>query len=231
MTRTETIAEGVVLHLGDCRDILPTLPKVDAVLTDVPYGTGWIIGGGKIEGEFKAKRHCPAWDVWSTDWLALCQADTFAVFAPDGRVGELMACGGRRMRYYVKSNPRPPLSGHDAPSVEPIVIWPRVRFSNGPAHLVAYNGDAEHPAQKPLEVMQWLVRDLTASGQTILDPFMGSGTTGVAAIKLGRKFIGIEIEPKYFDLACRRIEQATRQPDLFIEKPEPPKQLGLLDAS
>ncbi len=62
----------------------------------------------------------------------------------------------------------------------------------------------------------------------ILDPFMGSGTTGVACAKLGRKFIGIEIEPKYFDIACERIRKAYDQPDMFIERPKPPKQEALL---
>src|ERR1700744_3126988 len=81
-----------------------------------------------------------------------------------------------------------------------------------------------HPTQKPVAVMDWVLRLPNESPQTILHPFMGSGTTGVAAVKLGRKFIGIEIEPKYFDIACRRIEEATKQPDMFIEKPKPAKQ-------
>ena len=80
----------------------------------------------------------------------------------------------------------------------------------------------EHPTQKPVEVMRWCIGFI--EGGTILDPFMGSGTTGVAAVQLGRKFIGIEIDPKYYDIACRRIEEATRQGDLFIERPPEPKQ-------
>ena len=79
---------------------------------------------------------------------------------------------------------------------------------------------AVHPTQKPVELMTWCL-SFIPSADTILDPFMGSGTTGVAAVKLGRKFIGIEIEPKYFDIACRRISEALKQPDLFIEKPNP----------
>ncbi len=83
--------------------------------------------------------------------------------------------------------------------------------------------DKEHPTQKPVEVMKWCL-GFVADAKTILDPFMGSGTTGVAAVKLGRKFIGIEIEPKYFDIACRRISEALKQPDMFIERPAPAKQ-------
>ena len=82
----------------------------------------------------------------------------------------------------------------------------------------------EHPTQKPLPLIQWCIERLPETAQTILDPFMGSGTTGVACAKLGRKFIGIELEPKYFDIACRRIEDAYKQPDLFTAPPEKPKQ-------
>ena len=86
----------------------------------------------------------------------------------------------------------------------------------------------DHPSQKPLNVMKWCIGHLPEPNRTILDPFMGSGTTGVAAVKLGRKFIGIEIEPKYFDIAVRRIEAALRQPDMFIERPALPKQEVLI---
>ena len=71
-----------------------------------------------------------------------------------------------------------------------------------------------HPTQKPIAVMEWAIKETTDDNHTILDPFMGSGTTGVACVKLGRKFIGIEIEPKYFDIACKRIEAAVAEPRL-----------------
>jgi hypothetical protein len=74
----------------------------------------------------------------------------------------------------------------------------------------------DHPCQKPLNVMKWCIGHLPDTAQTILDPFMGSGTTGVAAVQMGRDFIGIEREERYFDIACRRIEEAQRQSDLFI---------------
>lgn len=87
---------------------------------------------------------------------------------------------------------------------------------------------SEHPARYPERFAKELVEPVTQFGSTVLDPFMGSGTTGVACAKLGRKFIGIEIDPGYFDIACRRIEQAYKQPDLFIEKPAHAKQEALL---
>jgi DNA modification methylase len=79
--------------------------------------------------------------------------------------------------------------------------------------------DKEHPTQKPVSLMKWCFQWLPA-GQTILDPFMGSGSTGVAAVQTGRRFIGVEIDPRFFDIACRRIEAAHRQPDLFVPIPE-----------
>jgi site-specific DNA-methyltransferase (adenine-specific)/modification methylase len=103
----------------------------------------------------------------------------------------------------------------------------------GAKNADALNGDVAnearfHPTQKPIRVMQQCV-EFFLSSETILDPFMGSGTTGVACAKLGRKFIGIEIEPKYFDIACKRIEEAYAQPDMFIEQPRAAEQLSLAD--
>ena len=80
--------------------------------------------------------------------------------------------------------------------------------------------DNGHPCPKPVAYSRWLVQRAAEPGKTIIDPFMGSGTTGVACAKLGRKFIGIEIEEKYFDIACDRIQKACDQPDLFIESPK-----------
>jgi len=92
-----------------------------------------------------------------------------------------------------------------------------------------YQVDKCHPTQKPVELMAWCIHKIaTACTSTILDPFMGSGTTGVACVQLGRSFVGIEIEPRYFDIACRRIEAAYAQPDLFLPHPvTPPTQAAL----
>ena len=92
--------------------------------------------------------------------------------------------------------------------------------------------DRWHPTQKPLALLSWCIEKLPDNAHTILDPFMGSGTTGVACVKLGRKFIGIEIEPKYFDIACKRIRDAYAQPDFFVAPPAPkPEQLSLLESN
>ena len=209
-----------VLHLGDCRDHLADLGRVDVCIADQPYGSGFVRGGASV-GVFLGTGARPAWDVWSTDWIDLVDAGTVAAFCPCSRLSDLIAAlGGGQLRFYVKSNPRPALRGVDAPSVEPIVVYPRVRFGIGPQHFTAYNGDNEfHETQKPLPVMEWLVLGCSAPGETILDPFCGSGTTGVAAVRMGRSFIGIERDPVHFATACRRIEEAHRQRDLFHHVP------------
>lgn len=84
-----------------------------------------------------------------------------------------------------------------------------------------------HPTQKPLELMKWCL-GFVPTAKTILDPFMGSGTTGVACVKLGRKFTGIELDPDYFDIACRRIEDAYKQPDMFVTPPKKAEQVTLV---
>jgi site-specific DNA-methyltransferase (adenine-specific) len=96
------------------------------------------------------------------------------------------------------------------------------------SHIGVADRYGGHPTEKPLPLMRELTTLFTQPSQTILDPFMGSGTTGVAALKSGRKFIGIEIDEKYFDIACRRIEEAHRQPDMFIHRAPEPEQESLL---
>jgi DNA modification methylase len=93
--------------------------------------------------------------------------------------------------------------------------------------MIRKGGDVrEHPTQKPVGVMEWCINHLPNGAETILDPFMGSGTPLVACAKLGRKGIGIELDPEYFDIACKRVEEAYRQPDLFISPPTTPTQEG-----
>ena len=117
------------------------------------------------------------------------------------------------------------LKSHDGRAVQPTKI---------PDSVIRHVRDtstgfaAEHPARFPEGFARELVAPFTNIGETVLDPFMGSGTTGVAAVKLGRKFIGIEIEPKYFEIACKRIQAALDAPDMFIETPKPMRQEAML---
>ena len=221
--RTEVIGDATLI-LGDCRDILPTLPRVDAVVTDPPYGTGCAPRGGKAAGTLDlASAPSLPWDAFDLGWVDAIGTLPAGVFCHHSTIGPLAhRLGSDATLIYVKSNPSP-----FGCSYEPCVA--RGFDKRPPHHVEAYNAfnGQEHPTQKPIEVMEFVVAK--APGQTILDPFMGSGTTGVACIKLGRKFIGIEIEPKYFDIACRRIEEAWMQPRLFEEPKKAPVQPSLLE--
>lgn len=215
--RVEVIGRATLIQ-ADCRDILPTLPKVDAVVTDPPYGIGEAAGKAKSRGKLAV-----AIDYGNDDWdNEPIAAEVMAMVRESGRWQIIF--GGN---YY------------DCPPAKCWLVWDkengendfadcelawtnlpkavrRIRFLwNG---MLRANGETrgDHPTQKPIGVMKWAISHLPHA-QTILDPFMGSGTTGVAAVQMGRDFIGIEREPKYFDIACRRLDQAQRQGDMFID--------------
>lgn len=213
----EEIIGNARLILGDCREVLPTLSGVDAVVTDPPYGLGklWSVGG---DGEWplrdKDMKHGGNWDAQKLSWL---ERELFRHFGSC----DLIVWGGHL---------------YDFPPARGWLVWDKMQeHSTGHCELAWSNVDQpirrfnyaraqlaseikEHPTQKPVALMQWCLGFLP-DANTILDPFMGSGTTGVACARLGRRFIGIEIEERYFDIACRRIEQAYRQPDLFVPPP------------
>jgi DNA modification methylase len=193
----EEIIGDCRLILGDCRDILPTLGPVDAVVTDPPYGMG--------KGD---------WDQEIPEWLPLVGAAPVAAFS--GVVG---------MRDYPVADwtgawVRPAstqrigrLGGFN--NWEPILFYNLPALSNDVIVCPNIHEDTGHPTTKPTRLMLTLVGRMP--GRTILDPFMGSGTTGVACALTDRAFIGVEREPLYFDIACRRIEEAYKQPRLFAE--------------
>jgi len=211
--RVEQIGDAT-LYLGDCREILPTLGKVDAVVTDPPYGIGKKMGGGS----WSYKEEMMQWDLEAKqEWVD----DLLALSVPS------IIWGGNYFRV-------PPSRGW--------LIWRKPNFpSMADAEMAFTNidmntkvfefnrtdGVKEHPTQKPVEIMNWCL-GFVSGANVVLDPFMGSGTTGVACAKKGRAFIGIEREPSYFDIACRRIETAYKQPDMFIQRPEPAKQEAML---
>jgi DNA modification methylase len=203
--REVTFLDGRVrLIEGDCREILPTLGKVDAVVTDPPYPD---IDKGFAQTpidclEAMAARQLVFWS--AVEPFPLSWSGIHIWHKPNGNSSH----------HYERIFER---NGHKTCRVyRNAAILPN--YTQYAAECV------DHPTQKPLSLITDLIEGLSGHPSVILDPFMGSGTTGVAAVKLGRRFIGIEIEPKYFDIACRRIEAATKQPDLFIETPPEPKQ-------
>lgn len=219
------------LYLGDCRDILPTLPKVDAVVTDPPYGIGADKAAKSAAEQRKAAEAKPlgqrtkagrGWaDYGDTDWddvrpPAEC-FDLIRAAAP-----AQIIWGGNyftdllppTMRWLVWDKGQRDFSLADCEFAWSSEQKAARIFTY--ARALALQDGKTHPTQKPIALMKWCI-DFFPKAESILDPFMGSGTTGVAAVQMGRDFIGIEREPKYFDIACKRIDQAQRQGDLFIE--------------
>ena len=212
-----------VLYRGDCLEILPTLGNVDAVVTDPPYG----IGESSKKNESRGKKAKPK-DYGFYDWDKKPASKELIHMMRE--ISKWQAIFGGN--YFEL----PPTScwlvwdklntGDFADCELAWTNWPkavrRIQWRwNG--MIRQGNEDRYHPTQKPIEVIKWII-ELCPSSETILDPFMGSGTTGVACVKLGRKFIGIEIEPKYFDIACKRIERAYADQALLDMMPAEPEQ-------
>lgn len=205
--RVETIGNATLYH-ARCEDVMPWM-EYHSILTDPPYGTGFVKGSG-AEGEFIAKREKPSWDVFSVKWLALVSYPmVIAAFcAPSYLHRMCTAFSAPCVARYKKTNVRPRGSEYE-------FIVCNSQWKGGDWEVEAYNGDNEyHPTQKPVKVMSWAVEHLPAAG-TILDPFMGSGSTGVACAASGRPFIGIEQDEVFFNAAIERITNAQRQERLF----------------
>ena len=212
MSRVEHLAEGVELYCGDCRDIIPTLGRVDAVICDPPYpnNANLFLDGIEAAHEVFKTVDCAHWLVFWTEVEAppvrepICAVHIWHrtnTNRPDNYEAIFEFCRDGRKR---------------ASRVMPWCV-----ISPGLTGIIA----SGHPTEKHVGLMCDLVKRTTG---TILDPFMGSGTTGVAAVSLGRKFIGIEIEPRYFDITCRRISDELSRPRFdFGDKPAPAKQEAL----
>jgi len=224
--RNPVIIGNATLYLGDCREILPTLPKVDAVVTDPPWGSNtacnsqrftrnespwWAnVDSSKVTAKADIKDDDVEFDprpfaiglehiFWGANWFTRYLPHSGGWLIWDKRLGaEDMAAKGW-------------------PLGEAELAWTDIRgstrvFRNLWSGLLrsTEKGEYHHPTQKPIALMHWCLQQTKTTG-IVLDPFMGAGSCGVACMNLGRKFIGIEIEPKYFDIACERIDMAQRQ--------------------
>jgi DNA modification methylase len=193
--------DSVTIYHGDYRQVLPSLSGYSAVITDQPYGTGWIRGGGKKAGDFARRKETEPWDVFDLQWMDMVDVP-IAAFCPIQGVWEMcLKLSTPCVLKYRKTNPAP----FGAP-VEPIVSSRPLQLPKW--EFEAYNGDnALHPCQKPLGLMVWLVENMTEPGETIVDPFGGSGTTGRAAKDTGRKCILIEQDERHCETAAKRMAQ------------------------
>lgn len=269
----------VQLYLGDCREILPTLGKVDAVITSPPYDQQRQYGLSQFNWR---QTVCTALTKVADSNaqilvnLGLVHRDGRVNRYWDALISEMDDAGWRLFGWYVwdqLSGMAGDWNGRLAPSFEfvfhfnrqPSIVnktkrtlggkihGPGLRYVNGNADASkSHDGravqsykipdsvirtaretqggvpEAEHPARFPVSFAKELIEPFSAEDGVVVDPFMGVATTGVAAVKLGRRFIGIEIDPGYFDIACKRIEAATRQPDMFMPVTAEPAQEALL---
>lgn len=224
--RVEHLAEGVTLYNGDCREILPTLGEFDAVLTDPPYGikrSGQSAMRNRSRGRINSRSHHEDMG-WDTSRIP---RDLIEMILKSAK--EIILWGGN---YYSDMLPASSQwfvwdKGQKISQADGELAWSNL---SGALRIISINrceigrdalewrGMSFHPTQKPIKLMAWCLGFLPLSS-SILDPFMGSGTTGVAAVRLGRHFTGIEIEQKYFDIACRRIADELRRSQMFICEP------------
>jgi DNA modification methylase len=221
---------------GDCLAVMPLLGKVDAVVTDPPYGIGAsnYKRGGTQYGNSKAK--CKVYD--AKDWDNFVPQD--AINAAVDLTKSAIVFGGN---YFVLPPSKCWLvwdkqNGEGSGYADCELAWTNLDkavrrvYWRWAGMLQKNMGDKKeerfHPTQKPVGVMEWCIGHLPDTATTILDPFMGSGTTLVACAKLGRHGIGIEIDPDYFDIACERVQKAYDQPDFFVEPAPKPVQEALL---
>lgn len=245
--RKEVIGNAT-LYLGDCMEILPTLQAVDVVITDPPYSprTHSKARTNKAETARSTYRQGASRFI---DFAAL-DDDEFISLAQQllskSRRWVVMTCDHRhaaltfdwpehvRLGAWVKVGPMPQISG-DRPGSghESVLILHNkgaMRWGRGGGAAIwvepPCKGGTEVATQKPLHLVERFVGDFSEPDETVLDPFAGSGTTGVACMKHGRRFIGIEREQRHFDVACRRIEEAYRNRPLFVA-PRVVEQLGL----
>jgi site-specific DNA-methyltransferase (adenine-specific)/modification methylase len=210
------IGDSVTLYRGDCLEVLPTLGKVDAVVTDPPYGIGEAAGRNKSRGLLAVSKDYGD-DEWDNE---PCSPEAIAAMRDVSRNQVIFGGNyfelppGRCWLVWDKMNGATDFADCELAwtNLDKAVRLIRFRWHG---MLRDEQGERVHPTQKPVNVMQWAIEHLPAGTHSILDPFMGSGTTGVACARLGRYFIGIEREPKYFDIACRRIEAELNRHPLF----------------
>ncbi len=257
--RCERIHDAT-LYLGDCREILPLLPRVDACITDPPYGNANHDGDYNASlNEHRGIENKPIANDTAETMREVVDAMLAAVVNLMPKAASAGCCfwggGGGPTPVFAWLANRMDQKGlqffHS-------VIWDKrnpglgqryrrqhemIMVAHKAGGRILWNEDdrlvpnirsmmppreRSHPNEKPVELLLDVVGTHSRANSVVLDPFMGSGTTGVACAKLGRKFIGIELEPKYFDIACKRIDDAYRQPRLFKDEPPKPKQEALI---
>ena len=210
---------GQRLLLGDCLDIMPTLGRFGACVTDPPYWIGALMVGGTwaVTSGYHAMQKWDAEAPQEAVEMAVSLADQSIVWGGN----HFILPSSRRWLIWNKIGSAPKMADAE-------MAWTSMDAPTRLVSMHAGNGATgkerrQHPTQKPLALMEWCL-GFVPSAKTILDPFAGSGTTAVACERMGRQCTAIEIDPDYFEVICRRVDEATRQKDLFATTPEQPKQ-------
>lgn len=219
--RKEVIGRAT-LYLGDCQQVLPDMARADLVCTDPPYGIGRDkgMGSGGLDGKKrwrrKAATYAGGWD--DTRPSAACLAVVLAagdqaIIWGGNYFADMLPVGGRWL-VWDKCNTMPSFS--DAELAWTTILGAATKMYAlcvaGP--MAHQDGPRVHPTQKPVRLLRWCLT-FAPGAKLVCDPFMGSGSTGVAAVQDGRSFIGIERDRAYFDIACQRLDEAQRQGGLF----------------
>ncbi len=219
MVRIERLADNVVLHLGNCREVLPTIGPVNAVLTDPPYGIEEIVGAYGRSGRNIAGDKSLGAMVEALEVLSSTQRDVWLAVFYSCRISPAFFRATQFLSYYgeiIWNKKAPGMGGALRYQHENIALF---RIGEPPglgacfSVLPSYRVGEVHPHQKPVALMQRLCE--VVPGRVVLDPFMGSGSTGVAAVQMGRGFVGVEIDAAHFDVACSRIYGALGSRDMF----------------
>lgn len=237
MIKTEHLSDSVTLYLGDCHAVPRELLRADALVSDPPYGKGErtnrrATGRSNNFGQAKSRA-----DGWAKDWPPVKGDDKPFDPTPWLAYPKIILFGANwyssrlpDASKWIVWDKREGTTPDDNADCE--MAWTNL---GGPTRIhrqlwrgicrrgeenIAGGEGRVHPTQKPIELMTFCLQACRLKpGDTVLDPYMGAGATGVAAVRLGLNFIGVEWEPIYFDTARRRIAEAVRQPDMFIEKP------------
>lgn len=255
--RKEIIGD-CTLYLGDCLEILPTLETVDSVVMDPPYCSGAATESGRgaathqgLRSETMKKGRFSWFEGDNMTTAGLCELlRSTCVRVPVTAGGSILSFCDWRMVTMLA-----PAMESAGWRLRNLLCWDKGHFGTGtgfrPRHEMIIHltrrapkfysaslgnvlchprvgASREHPTEKPIGLLSDLIKVVSPDGGTILDPFMGSGSTGVACAKLGRKFIGIERGLEYFDVACKRVGDAYKQRDLFVEPPANVKQEAML---
>jgi DNA modification methylase len=239
--KSETLGPNgeATIYLGDCLEILPTLAGVDAVVTDPPYGTH-DLGGGYGRRQLHSENGRTGRTIVNDNDISMFASCLSAIPKLSGYL--IAFYGARRTVEFINAIVGWEYVGEIVWDKKQMGLGYTIRYSHESIAVLKkgevvrpnfaidsviehHQQEKLHPHQKPVALLERLIE---WQAGTILDPFMGSGTTGVACANLGRRFIGIEIEPKYYDIARKRISDAYAQGRLFDNEPTPPPEQGTL---